>query len=382
MSHGGGQPRGGGEKKGPTLPKYSRASMLAKRGATYCGSGGKSVSWGSVPAQSVSGLSSASAEDPHAPASVESVFGKSVPAENDYEESMGVVSASEVNISGSSLSGLSVSSLSAEDRQERCDDNQVPVQSVSVVSVSSLSAEDMQERGDDNQVPVQSVSVVSFSGVTISGCSVSGLSLASAEDPHAPAFGEMVSGKTNPAENDSEESVGEVSASEVNISGSSYSGLSVSSLSAEDRQDHQVEQAPLQRVPAQSVPAHSVSVVSVSSVSAEDRQERDEEDQVFEFSNNEYQDQAKNPGTPRTQPMTGNREESTPNKVTWVSPHVKMTPVKYNTPSKATAKRNILHNIVSLIKEAQPDIDLASMSQSTDNQVHEPVGSLQISPIR
>ena len=365
MSHGGGQPRGGGEKKGPTLPKYSRASMLAKRGATYCGSGGKSVSWGSVPAQSVSlvsiagssvsELSSASAEDPHAPASVESVFGKSVPAENDYEESMGVVSASEVNISGSSLSGLSVSSLSAEDRQERC---------------------------DDNQVPVQSVSVVSFSGVTISGCSVSGLSLASAEDPHAPAFGEMVSGKTNPAENDSEESVGEVSASEVNISGSSYSGLSVSSLSAEDRQDHQVEQAPLQRVPAQSVPAHSVSVVSVSSVSAEDRQERDEEDQVFEFSNNEYQDQSKNPGTPRTQPMTANREESTPNKVTWVSPHVKMTPVKYNTPSKATAKRNILHNIVSLIKEAQPDIDLASMSQSTDNQVHEPVGSLQISPIR
>ena len=88
MSHGGGQPRGAGEKKGPTLPKYSRASMLAKRGAlnksdtaTSSDSGGKSVSWGNVPAQSISvvsisgssgsGLSSASAEDPHAPASVE-----------------------------------------------------------------------------------------------------------------------------------------------------------------------------------------------------------------------------------------------------------------------------------------------------------------------
>ena len=167
MSHGGGQPRGAGEKKGPTLPKYSRASMLAKRGAlnksdtaTSSDSGGKSVSWGNVPEQSVSvvsdsGLSSASAEDPHAPASVESV-----PADNDYEESVGVVSASGVNISGS--------------------------------SVSSLSAEDMQVRDIDYQVPVQSVSVVSFSGVSIPGSSVSGLSPASAGDPHAPASGESV----------------------------------------------------------------------------------------------------------------------------------------------------------------------------------------------
>ena len=90
MSHGGGQPRGAGEKKGPTLPKYSRASMLAKRGAlnksdtaTSSDSGGKSVSWGNVPAQivsaqsisvvSISGSSGSglSSEDPHAPASVE-----------------------------------------------------------------------------------------------------------------------------------------------------------------------------------------------------------------------------------------------------------------------------------------------------------------------
>ena len=112
-----------------------------------------------------------------------------------------------------------------------------------------------------------------------------------------------------------------------------------------------------------------------------EKQERAEEDQVFDFSDLD-QDQDTNPGTPRTQPITGNREESTPNKVTWVSPHVKMTPVKYNTPSKATAKRNILHNIVSLIKESQPDIDLASMSPSSDIQVHDPHGSLQISPIR